>query len=44
MRVAGAADRDVAGVWPQPTVSVALQVAPLKTDSRSGPLLVIVAT
>ena len=34
----------VAGVWPQPAVSVALQVAPLNTEIRSGPLLVIVAT
>ena len=34
----------VAGFWPHPDVVVALQVAPLKTDSRLGPLAVVVAT
>ena len=38
------ATASVEGVWPQAAVSVALQVAPLNTDTRSGPLLVIVAT
>jgi hypothetical protein len=34
----------VVGVWPQPLVEVALQVAPSNTETRSGPLLVRVAT
>ena len=34
----------VAGVWPQPLVSAALQVAPLNTEMMFGPLLVVVAT